>query len=377
MIKKIYVICIMSCALYSVAAQNIKRITLSSDESYTEHLALAYDSKDMDVMVKFIFDEMNNRISVTLMSYRPLFVFQDDVRYKQVVKRRKLRPERLPYVVNEAVSKIPLTKTLRKQIHNKRKYIFKRWISYDGMQPLPEDNKLVNDFIEQHFDILQKRNEIKLTLHHLFVVDSEMRGGTEQRFLLSYFRDLNVEYHISLKRNPCLGMETEMEQATVALHNIQQAYETFYHSFGVGEVEQEEEYAQFVIMKNMLKKQFLHKETVNKCPDIQRIWEKYNEYVDNILQMQCVWNRTSKKQGVSAEMLLKDARQMDNLVTRWISSKDKIEKRDLHIQCLKLLEKNYGNVEMYGIANEEQRLAWDIFCKAERYFQTTLNLQRK
>lgn len=377
MIKKIYIICFLSFVSYcSVAAQNIKRITLSADEAYTEHIALAYDSKDMDVMIKFMFDEINNRITVVLMSYRPLFVFQSDTRYKHVVKKRKLRPERLPYVVNGPVAKIPLTKALRNQISKpKREYVFKRWISYEGIQPVPEENKLVYDFIEQHFDVLQKRNEIKVALHHLFVMDTDVKSNTKQSFLLSYFKDLNVEYHISLKRNPCLGLETEMEQAATALHDVQKAYEAFQNSFGTGQVEQEEQYVQFVMMKNMLTKQFFHKEAVSKCPEIQRIWEKYNKYVDDILQLECVWIKTSKKHGVNTEILLKDARQIDNLVTNWISSKDKVEKRDIHIQCLKLIEKNYENVEMFGIANDEQEQAWDIFRKAEHYFQTTINLK--
>lgn len=145
----------------------VKQITLSAEESYTEHIALSNDSKDLDVMVKFMFDEMNNRLSVTLLSYRSLFVFQDNVRYKHVVKWKKLRPDRLPYVVQEPVFKIKLPKAFRRQIPKRRKrFIFERWISYDGIQPIPQDYRLVNEYIEQQFDILPQRNELSVSLHH-------------------------------------------------------------------------------------------------------------------------------------------------------------------------------------------------------------------
>lgn len=379
MTKSIYIICILSYFLNcSVSAQTIKRITLSADEEYIEHIALANDSKDMDVMIKFAFDEMANKISVVLMSYRPLFVFQEDTYYKQVVKRRKLRPERLSYVVSEPSFKIPLTKVIRRQIPSpKKKFVFKRWISYEGLQPVLKENKLVNDFIEQDFDILQKRNELKVSFHQLFVMDSEVVGHLKQKYLLSYFRDLNIEYHISLKRNPCLGMETEIEQATASLRSVQEAHDTFLNSFMLKDIESEEQYAQFVGLKNILIKQFPINKTETKCPEIQSLWEKYNKYVDAIGKVECVWSKSSPKQGVNVEMLLKDARQIDFLVSTWISSVDKVEKRDLHIQCLKLVENAYDHVDTYGIVNEAQQHAWNVFLKAEQYFQTTINANKQ
>ena len=40
-----------------VSAETVKDITVSGKEPFTDHLSLASDSKDMDVMVKFVFDE--------------------------------------------------------------------------------------------------------------------------------------------------------------------------------------------------------------------------------------------------------------------------------------------------------------------------------
>ena len=375
MIKRIYVVCfllILCCC--SLRAQMVKQITLSAEESYTEHIALSNDSKDLDVMVKFMFDEMNNRLSVTLLSYRSLFVFQDNVRYKHVVKWKKLRPDRLPYVVQEPVFKIKLPKAFRRQIPKRRKrFIFERWISYDGIQPIPQDYRLVNEYIEQQFDILPQRNELTVSLHHLFVIDNKVKRK-KKRYFFTYFKDLNLEYHISLKRNPCLGTEVELEQATLALESVKQGYNAFQQNFTMEQVSSEEKYQQFVEMKKMLTDQFLYRDMKSNCPDIQRAWNEYNMYVDSIQNVTCTLVRPEVVlPGVGADVLLKKARQMDNMVTNWLSSTDKIERRDLQMQCQNLIDEVHLLVDEYGIVSEEEHQAWKVFLQAEGYFQRTVN----
>lgn len=375
MIKRIYVVCfllILCCC--SLRAQMVKQITLSPEESYTEHIALSNDSKDLDVMVKFMFDEMNNRLSVTLLSYRSLFVFQDNVRYKQVVKWKKLRPDRLPYLVQEPLFKIKLPKAFRRQIPKPRKkFIFERWISYDGIQPVPQDYRLVNEYIEQQFDILPQRNELTVSLHHLFVIDSKEKKKTRSYFF-TYFKDLDLEFHISLQRNPCLGTEVELEQAALSLENVRQSYSAFAKSFAVREVSSEEKFGQFTAMKEMLTAQFPHREMSSECPEVQRTWNEYNMYVDSIQSVTCTLVRSEVVlPGVGADVLLKKARQMDNMVTNWLSSTDKIERRDLQMQCQNLIDEVHLLVDEYGIVSEEEHQAWKVFLQAEGYFQRTVN----
>lgn len=375
MIKRIYVVCfllILCCC--SLRAQMVKQITLSPEESYTEHIALSNDSKDLDVMVKFMFDEMNNRLSVTLLSYRSLFVFQDNVRYKQVVKWKKLRPDRLPYLVQEPLFKIKLPKAFRRQIPKPRKkFIFERWISYDGIQPVPQDYRLVNEYIEQQFDILPQRNELTVSLHHLFVIDSKEKKKTRSYFF-TYFKDLDLEFHISLQRNPCLGTEVELEQAALSLENVRQSYSAFAKSFAVREVSSEEKFGQFTAMKEMLTAQFPHREMSSECPEVQRAWNEYNMYVDSIQSVTCTLVRSEVVlPGVGADVLLKKARQMDNMVTNWLSSTDKIERRDLQMQCQNLIDEVHLLVDEYGIVSEEEHQAWKVFLQAEGYFQRTVN----
>ena len=106
----------------TLQSQTVKHITLTARDAYTGHIALSEDSKDLDLIVKFIFNEQENRLSVTLLSYRSLFVFQEDVRYGQAVKKRKLRPDRLPYVVPTDPSiRIKASRDFRQQLPRPRR----------------------------------------------------------------------------------------------------------------------------------------------------------------------------------------------------------------------------------------------------------------
>ena len=103
-------------------AQTVKNISVSADKSCTDHIALSEDSRDTDVMVKFAFDEDNNKLTVSALSYRTLFVFREASRYKAVVSHGHLIPDRLPYVADsEKGSKFKLSKGLVKSIPSPKK----------------------------------------------------------------------------------------------------------------------------------------------------------------------------------------------------------------------------------------------------------------
>ena len=84
------IILLLSCCfwLLGLQAQIVRTISVSQETSYTDHISLKEDTKDMDLMVKFVFSEADNTLSVTLISYRTLFVFWDNVHYKPLIKGR-------------------------------------------------------------------------------------------------------------------------------------------------------------------------------------------------------------------------------------------------------------------------------------------------
>ena len=85
--------------MLGIQAQTVRTISVAQGKSYTDHISLKPDSKDMDLMVKFVFNEDANTLTVTLISYRSLFVFWDKVHFKPLIKGLTLLPGQLPYVV--------------------------------------------------------------------------------------------------------------------------------------------------------------------------------------------------------------------------------------------------------------------------------------
>jgi hypothetical protein len=365
-------------------AQHTRHITVSAEDAYTDHIALSTDSRDMDIMVKFQFDEAHNQLVVSLITYRSLFVFEHDVRYKTVFKHRKLNAMKLPYVVeDEATTEIMASKALKKQLNpTARHFIFKHWIEYEGLQPIPQNYQLAHEFVEQTFDILHMRNEVSVSLRHLMVMDAQKGNPNKRSYLLSYLKDTNLDYRITLRRNPCLGTEKEQELADHSVEAIRQGYESLLEKFLPHEVYTAEQCEAFYEMKQMLGSQYPKVAANQPCDLVRGKWELYNTYVDSIASAQCKINPVTQEDeitGVEVELLYSKARQLDGMVTRWLNSEDAIERKDLQLYCLKMVKDVNEWVSINGLANSEQQKAWGVFQKAEKYYQQSMvkNTKRK
>lgn len=378
---------LVGCGLLStVTAQTVKPVTVSAEDSFTDNIALLEDSRDMDLMVKFVFNEETNQLTVSLISYRSLFVFRDDTRYKMAVKCRKLRPDRFPYIVEaEPGVKFKLTKAFRRSLPKPRKkYIFKRWVEYDGLQPVPMEYKMVNDFIEQTFDIMGKRDDVTVTLRDLMVMEAYRKNQSKPPVYSLFFRkDLNTKYQIHIQRNPCFGQDEEIAAAANACEGIAKAYQTFKTMYGSGQVANAEKLDAFKELKAALQKQYEKMNDVSPCQTIQEARDRYNTYVDSIAAVNCVIHNSGEggggggaavRQGnanLDARTLLANARQINTAVSRWLASSDAVERRDLVERCKALIE---GTNEVIGGGSgstEEVRNAIAVYRSAERYFKNT------
>jgi hypothetical protein len=363
-------------------AETVKHISVAAGESYTDHIALATDSRDMDIMVKLRFDEANNQLTVSLLSYRSLFVFQADTRYRHLFKRNALSTSKLQYAVgDEETTKIKYGKRLRKKQLPKprRKFVFKRWDSCEGMQAVPQDYLLANDFIERTYDILPSRSEVNFSLNDLLVMDAVAGSADVRKFRLTQFRRVGLTYHIEIERDPCIGRETEIELADHALETIRQNYNDLINIYGAGKAVPQEQYDQFQNMKRLMVERFTHVDTNYPCTNVRDKWISYNAYVDSIADTRC---SVKEKQGapvvgIDADLLYSKARQVDTSVTRWLETDDAVERRDLNIQCLKLIREVNEWVSRSGIATAEQQSAWKLFKAAEQYYKNTIKTSKK
>jgi len=364
--------------LCGIHAQTVRTITVGQGASYTDHLSLKEDVKDMDLMVKFVFNEEANNLTVTLISYRTLFVFWDNVHFKPLIKGRKLRPDQLPYVVEyNPKDKFKVSKLFKASIPKPTKeFFFNRWIDYEGLQPAPQDYKMVNDFISQTFDIQNKRDLVTIRLRDVFLMD-KIEKKKYNLYNIPLGRDLNLEYKITIMRNPCFGLDDELASAKKALEGITTNYATLSKRFGNRLVPTQETKTLLDGLKATIQDQFPPKSVDSPCKDIQETWNKYNLYVDSIAALKCEIESVESTVAASSfspdglKILMAKSRQIDIIVSRWLMSKDPIECRDLISQGRRIIDEVNAMIGKRTGNTAEQQKAVATFRAAERYFNST------
>ena len=364
------VLCLIAAPL---KAQTVKNISVSAGTSYTDHIALSEDSRDSDIMVKFVFDEDNNTLTVSALSYRTLFVFREASRYKAVVSHKNLIPDRLPYVADaDKGSKFPLSKGLVKSIPSpKKKYIFNRWIEYEGLQPATADYKMVNDYIEQTFQILGARNSVSVTLRDLLLLEPMKKS----RWQLLQGRDLNARYQIRIQRNPCLGRDEEIAEAQANVETVKAAYENFNKIYASGTVPSMDALKTYKETKDVLLTQFTAKQGQSPCPLLQEATDQYNHYVDSIANHFCrieAPEEPGEVKTLDIKMIYAQARQIDKSVARYLVSNDELERYDLVTQCNEIIKDISGILSRYPyVMSAEEENAVRVYRQAEQYFKKT------
>ena len=361
-----------------VSAQITKNISVSQSESYTDHIALDNDTKDMDLMVKFVFDEAKNTLTVSLISYRTLFVFWENTRYGNAVKHRRIKPDNLPYVVDSNPGdRFHVARSFRKSIPSpRRKHVMKKWVEVGGLQPVGKELKMVNDFIEQTFDIQGKLGTVTVRLRDVMLLDEVKRKGASSRYDITFGRDLDITYKISLQRNPCLGLEADIAASASALDAIGKNYAALCKN--AAKVSSEESRNMFRQLKATLMEQFPKNTDESPCPDIQQARDRYNSLADSIRSIDVDVNATVSGSGAVSPMLggkslnaaeiLSNARILDQTVSRWLASSDPAERSDLIAQGRSIIRDVNLSIGGRRAQTVEESNAITVFRKAEKYF---------
>ena len=362
------------------SVQTVKAITVAQDEPYTDHIMLTNDVKDKDLMVKFVFNEDKNTLTVSLISYRRLFVFWEDTRYKGVFSGSgKLHVDKLPFIItSNPADRFRLSKSYRKSLPKPyKKHIFKKWIEYEGLQPVDKERNMVNDFIEQSFDIQNKRTNVVVRLRDLLLMDETGKKGSSSRYELSNGKDLNIGYQITIQRNPCFGQDEELAAASKSLTAITTSYKNFKKKYSKGKVTSDESLKLFKEMKSVLTGQFTKNTDISACQDIQKLRNQYNMTVDSINNMNVKIETPTeattsimgaKGRAMNTKVVLSNARQIDQIVARWLRSRDEVEREDLKKQCQGIIKDTNVIINTGSTQTAEERNAINIFRQAEKYF---------
>jgi hypothetical protein len=353
---------------------------VSQAQAFTDHISLDDDVTDKDIMVKFVFDEAANQLTVNLISYRNIFVFREDTRYKPAVKGRTIRPDMLPYVVtSNPDEKYRFSKLFKSTVPKPRsKYVFRRWIDYEGLQPTPQEYAMVNDYITQTFDIMNKRSSVVVRLRDVLLMDDISKKPNKKVYEIRFGRDLFTEYHVDIQRNPCFGLDEEIASAEAALDGVRKSYGSLHGKFPNGTANSQESLKVFNDLKSLLVAQYPHKDAQSPCGDLQKLFDDYNAYADSIAGMKVVVageGGAGGGGGVGAKTLLSKARQIDASVARYLLSEDPIERRDIILQCENLIKEMNAAVKSQGVYGAEQRQALQVFREAEQYFRKNCQKQ--
>lgn len=375
-LRCIMIFFIIHCSLFLSTAQTVRNVSVSQEQAFTDHISLDDHSIDKEIMVKFVFDEAANQLTVSLISYRNVFVFRENTRFKPTIKGRTIRPDMLPYVVTfDPTEKYCLSKLFKSTVPKPRsQYVFHRWIDYEGLQPAPQEYAMVNDYITQTFDILNKRSSVVVRLRDVLLMDDISKKPNKKKYEIPFGRDLYMEYHVDIQRNPCFGMDEEITSATTALEGIRKSYGNLHNKYPNGTTSSQESLKVFQELKDLLVKQFPPKDVQTACPDLQQLYSDYNACVDSIANMKVVvafsgGSGGGSAVGVNAKSLLSKARQIDSAVARWLLSNDPIERRDIVLQCEGIIKDVNASVKSAGVYSEEQRQALSVFRGAEQYFR--------
>ena len=375
-VNKIICSLILLCMCCSLKAQTVKNIEIDGYNPYVDHISLIEGNTDMDLIIKISFNEPQNSLKVSLISYRKLFVFQNDVRYSSVVRWHKLRPNKLPYVVEtDEIAKYHMNKSLRKSIRPKRKHIFERWIEYEGLQPQPTDYKMVNDFIEQGFDILQQKNNVSVTLQDILIMNEEIKG-LKKKYDMFFQKDLGIKYNISILRDPCFGKEEIIQTHKTQLENIKAGFTSLsQHAKKLSKYRTPNGEKIINEMKDILLKQFPENSDTSACPEIKKSISSYNAYIDSIKQLKVVPAVQKRASQIHTELnvdyILSLAKTIDQNVNKWLLSTDSIEKKDLIKSCKEIINKAQIYINTTSTKNESQKNAVHIFYAAEEFFDET------
>lgn len=362
----------------TLSAQLSSTVFVSGTEGYTDCISLSRDSKDMDVIVKFAFDEGANTLKLTLTSYRGMFVFYDSMRYSKVFKFGKMAPERLPYEVESPGKSVyHSTKGLRASVSKPvGKYVFHRWIEYDGLQALPAEYKMLNDRIEQSFAVNGNRAVVSITLRDIMLMDPARKEG---HYNFVFDRDMSKRYDIAILRDGCFGKEEEIASAKEALATISASYDSLKVRFPGGIAQNQETAAMFDQMKSMLLTQFKKKDADSDCGCIMENLNSYNAYVDSLSAMTVKVPEASTPAvkgkettpGINADNMFARARKIDMSISRWKLSRDPVEKSDIEKNCRSIIAAGKEEIRTRGVYTQAQKNARDAFLSAEAYFNRT------
>ena len=371
-----------SCASKKAIEMPIKPyqvITVSEETPYTETISTKEGAKDMDMLLKIEYSENDNTLNVSITSQHHLFGFKNNSLYKNVIRNKKISLARLPYkVVSEPEMTYRLSKNIRNNISGcNDKHTFKAWISTTGLHSQMSDYEMVTETLTQKFDIVGDTT-INIDLGDIMTMERSV--SKKNRYDINFYTNLDKQYQVLVKHNPCFGMASELDSTKAMLDDIKSNYTILAEKYPSVENLNAETLQALEEVRLKLASKYTKVESTNECPQIQSTLDEYNSYVDSIAKLADVKAEFAHKRprlSVPADQLLAVARMVDNNVASWLVSQDVVEKSDLVKRNRKLIDDINKKLSKNMRMDKEQSIALSVFKKAEKYFNETCLSNKK
>ena len=357
----------------SLQAQTTKPVTLADQSPFTDNLVVSTKTGDVNITASLVFDEGANTVALKLQSERKLFVFWQDIKYRKAFHYKQLRTDRLSYNMTsnsaDQFRRIPYFYKALPKPH--RRYTFHTWAQVQGLKPLSAPRMVINDSLVQTYAIADTAESISIRLRDILFIDEVKQQGASHHYALTYGADLNSEYRITVRRNPCFALDAQITAAQNTRDAVIRSYEAFKSIYNNGIVNSEEGEQLFHELQDALQIQFPVNQDSSACPAIQEAYAQYNQYIDSIKALSVTLQLPVDERTLNVKIILANARTVDSNVSRWLTSKDRYERADLVEQCRAIIADTKNMIIANGARTKEEKDAVAVFKKAEQYFDRT------
>lgn len=371
--NKILILLICLFGVWYSNAQQAGRWELSAEQSVTDHIDIPTSRGDhVGMIVKIVFLENENTISVSLISYYTIFALWSDTPYKSAVGWfSRLKPHNLPFA-NECNEKTRFKvlssakKDMALYTNSRRKYVMKQTLRADGAFPLEAPVKIINDVIEQKFLINgDTTNHISITLGDVLFM--ERRNTKKEKYDIFAYSKLDKKYKIEIKRNYCLGREKDIEVATTAVNALQSSL------LSLGEIKSNtsisntiEKKELFDNLKNIAIKRFPKNMMADKCPAVQDLYDHYNALVDSLQSMEIEVHMKSKV--ADGNYIRERTQELDHCMSVMQCSTDVAECLQMKKECEDIISEINLYIAGVEIVDDKTVRAMEMFYQAEKVF---------
>lgn len=360
-----------------------KVVAVKDSEPYMELLGGKPDMDERDLRLCFSFDEDENTLTVSLYSSNSmLFAFPRSVLYDNAFHRgSKLRPERLPYKADLAPGAVlrisgPVRRSLRP---NKKTHSFRAWLEYDRMDPVSTGFAIPSDSLVQVFRVSPSVQDVAIRLRELLFLERKGSSPSKwNKFNLTEYEDLNLEYTVVIARNPCRGLDGKIAEVNDIHAQASADLAALAAEFPDGMTRSLDGLALFQGSRNELLAKYARMDAATPCPKLSEAIGSYNACVDSLINMTCIIPDEFKNELVTsldptvkridAEGLLYRARMLDELTAQWQLETSKSAKLSIRQQCEKLIDEASALAIGRKVVTDGDRKALNVFVQAKEYY---------